>query len=343
MGPDMASGVLSLPDPQLPDPAAITVAEVRERVVPMARLYREHARVMGDLDAARRLATALDAFSRYLRDREGRDIVTAEVRRTEVLIGQLLGPAPEPGRDVGRGRALASPASDAKPVPKDDRHRFRTLAAHEGRVEELLGRGVVTRRAILDRLPAPAEPTPEPEADGRHRVIVADPPWRYGNAGTRANAEGHYDGTMTVEDICGLGTQVKGWSADDSHLYLWTTAGFLRDAFDVMDAWGFTYKTFIAWVKPQMGMGNYFRVSSELILFGVKGRLPVEDRGIMNWFQAPRGRHSAKPQDFYTIVERASPGPYLEMFSRCYADGALPGTCHCSKCARGWSVWGNEA
>jgi N6-adenosine-specific RNA methylase IME4 len=335
----------------LPDPHTVAVAEVRERVVPLATAARDYCREHGDLEAARELARRLDAFARYLRDREGRDLMQAEVRRTEVLIGQLLGPA-EPGRPP----AGTSHASDIKPIPREDRHRFRTLAEHAERVEELLTAGVTTRRAILDklRIPPRAEgdpPSPLITSDGRFSTIVADPPWRYGNAGTRANAEGHYDGTLSVDQLCGreampdgskLPEQVAAWRADDAHLYLWTTAGFLREAFDVMDAWGFEYKTFLAWVKPQMGMGNYFRVSAELVLFGVRGRLPVEDRSLMNWFQAPRGKHSAKPATFYDLVGRASPGPYLEMFARCYAVESLPGTCMCARCSRGWDVWGNE-
>jgi N6-adenosine-specific RNA methylase IME4 len=90
-----------------------------------------------------------------------------------------------------------------------------------------------------------------------------------------------------------------------------------------------------------MGMGNYFRVSTELVLFGIKGELRTRDRAIMNWFEARRGKHSAKPEGFYDMVQRASPGPYLEMFSRCRADRQL--VCRCSKCRLGWQVWGNEA
>lgn len=327
----------------LPDPTQVAVAEVRDRLQPMAVAWRDRCRETRDLAAAQELVRRLDAFGRYLRDREGRDLVQAEVRRTEVLIGELLGPAEQGDRNDLKPLSLAG--ESAKPLGRMDKNRFRTLAENAPRVETLLSQGVTSRRAILDKLKMPTATTgtPAPAPEGKHRVVVADPPWRYGNAGTRANAEGHYDGTMTVPEICDLAPQVKEWTDDDAHLYLWTTAGFLREAFDVMDAWGFEYKTFIAWVKPQMGMGNYFRVSSELVLFGTRGRLPIENRALMNWFEAKRGKHSAKPQKFFDLVEKASPGPYLELFSRCYAEGALPGTCHCTKCARGWTVWGNEA
>ena len=333
----------------LPDPHVVTVAQVRASVVPMAQAARASIRESGSVAAASDLARRLEAFRGYLRDREAQAVVAAETRRTEVLIGHLLGP---PVVGVNQ-HTEGSHTSEASPLSKDDRTRFRNLAEHETRVEALLASGVVARRAILDALQRAERGTSEPPA-GRFSTIVADPPWQYGNSGTRANAAGHYVGsrTLSVPQLCGLepmpdGTklteQVEAWRADDAHLYLWTTAGFLRDAFDVMEAWGFTYKTFLAWVKPQMGMGNYFRVSSELVLFGVRGRLPIEHRGLMNWWQAKRGKHSAKPQQFYKLVTKASPGPFLEMFSRCYAADALPGTCHCSKCARGWEVWGNEA
>jgi N6-adenosine-specific RNA methylase IME4 len=108
-----------------------------------------------------------------------------------------------------------------------------------------------------------------------------------------------------------------------------------------MAAWGFTYKTYLVWVKPQMGMGNYFRVSSELVLFGIRGGMRTQDRALMNWFEVKRGKHSAKPEPFYDLVTKASPGPYLELFARCRKDRQL--ICRCSSCRLGWTTWGNEA
>lgn len=174
---------------------------------------------------------------------------------------------------------------------------------------------------------------------GRFATIVADPPWRYGNTSTRGAAEDHYP-TMSIDELCELDI-APGRAADQSHLYLWTTAGHLPEAFRVMEAWEFTYKTYLVWVKPQMGMGNYFRVSTELVLFGVRGGMRTRDMATMNYFEARRGKHSAKPHKFYDLVEKCSPGPYLEMFCRCYRDRQL--VCPCSRCERGWEVWGNQA
>jgi N6-adenosine-specific RNA methylase IME4 len=186
---------------------------------------------------------------------------------------------------------------------------------------------------VKDALPAQnggatIEPTdPGPLPDGTFRTIVADPPWQYGNKSTRGAAEDHY-ATMTMEELASLDVEAK--AADEAHLYLWVTNNFLREGFDLLDAWGFDYKTALTWAKPQIGMGNYFRGATEHILFGVRGGLRTNERDIRNWFEAPRGKHSAKPDCFYDLVEKASSGPYLELFARRARLGD-------------WSYWGNEA
>jgi N6-adenosine-specific RNA methylase IME4 len=176
--------------------------------------------------------------------------------------------------------------------------------------------------------------------EGKYATFVADPPWRYGNTSTRGAAENHYP-TMSIKELCDLDV-VRTHAADSAHLYLWTTAGHLPEAFSVMEAWGFDYKTYLVWVKPQMGMGNYFRVSTELVLFGTRGDMRTRRRDVKNYFQANRAKHSAKPDMFHDLVESCSPGPYMELFSRCSADQMLTG-CTCSKCRLGWTVWGNQA
>jgi len=163
---------------------------------------------------------------------------------------------------------------------------------------------------------------------GTFATIVADPPWQYDNKATRGAAEDHYP-TMSIEELCAL--PVVDWSAEQAHLYLWTTNGFLREAFDVMIAWGFTYKTTLVWVKPQIGMGNYFRSSAEYVLFGIRGGLRTRDCNQPNWFEAPRSQHSKKPGYFFDLVEKVSHPPYLEMFARQ------------RRLNPDWDYWGNEA
>ena len=160
----------------------------------------------------------------------------------------------------------------------------------------------------------------------RYRTIVSDPPWRYGNTSTRGAAEDHYP-TMTIPELAAL--PVPEWSAPDAHLYLWTTNGFLREAFTLLDAWGYAYKTTLTWVKPQIGMGNYFRNNTEHVLFAVRGKLRTSQRHIPTAFTAARTRHSEKPGIFYDIAEQSSPEPRLEMFAR--------------RQRFGWDTWGNEA
>jgi len=136
--------------------------------------------------------------------------------------------------------------------------------------------------------------------------------------------------TMTVPEIKAL--PVGEWVDDEAHLYLWTTTNFLPRAFSVLEAWGFVYVTNLVWAKPQLGMGNYFRVGHEHVLFGRRGKLRTKSRRLTTVFTADRQRHSAKPELFFDLVEEASEPPYLDMFSR--GQARLNGL---------WDTWGLEA
>ena len=165
----------------------------------------------------------------------------------------------------------------------------------------------------------------------RYRTIVADPPWPYENESWGVGAVGDEYHTMTFEDICAL--PVTDWVERDAHLYLWVTNAKLLD-YDyaqLVKAWGFSYKTLLPWHKTAcLGIGHYYRGETEHVLFCTRGRAPIEPaRRERNLFQAPRGRHSTKPDAFFDMVERVSPGPYLEMFSR--------------RARFGWQTWGNES
>ena len=163
------------------------------------------------------------------------------------------------------------------------------------------------------------------DAGERFRTIYADPPWQYANGGTRGAARRHYR-TMPLEEIVAL--PVADLAEENAHLHLWTTNGFLPDALGLLAHWGFEYKSMLVWVKPQMGLGNYWRVSHELLLFGLRGRLPFQDRAQRSWLLEDRTRHSAKPESVRERIEKVSPGPRLELFGR----RAVPG----------WTVWGDQ-
>jgi N6-adenosine-specific RNA methylase IME4 len=160
-------------------------------------------------------------------------------------------------------------------------------------------------------------------------TIVLDPPWDWGDEGDAdqlGRARPTYD-TMPLADIAAL--PVGDLAEPNAHIYLWITNRSLPKGFDLLDAWGFRYITALTWCKPSIGMGNYYRGSTEQVLFGVRGSLSLLRRDVGTWFSAPRGnRHSAKPDEFYETVETCSPGPWLEMFAR--------------KQRPGWQVWGAE-
>ncbi len=168
-------------------------------------------------------------------------------------------------------------------------------------------------------------------------TVVADPPWEYQQSrivttsktpGTRPEATAQYP-TMTDEQIAAL--PVASVCAPDAHLYLWTTNPRIRDAFAIVDAWGFTYRTLLTWEKEgTLGMGYYFRGQTEHVLFATRGRAPIPPaKRRRNIFRAPKTGHSVKPDAFMDMVEDISPGPYLELFAR--------------RQRLGWDTWGNEA
>jgi len=158
-------------------------------------------------------------------------------------------------------------------------------------------------------------------------TVYADPPWAYTNAVSRAAAVNHYP-TMSVDEICR--EPVRELAEKNAHLHLWTTNGFLRDAFEVMEAWGFEFKSCLIWVKDEIGMGNYWRVSHEFLLLGVRDSLTFRDRTLPSWIKARRTDHSRKPSKVRELIERASPGPYLELYGR----EELPNSA--------WTVYGNR-
>src|SRR5208283_5503600 len=100
----------------------------------------------------------------------------------------------------------------------------------------------------------------------KYGCVYVDPPWQYNNQGTRAATENHYEG-MTVKEICDM--PVRRLVKDDAHLHLWTTNAFLFDCPKIFEAWGFEFRSSYIWVKPQMGIGNYWRNSHEILLTAV--------------------------------------------------------------------------
>lgn len=132
----------------LPRPDTVTLTQVREIVLPSVAGRRDEIGRRNDIPAARELCRQMEAFRKYLQDRQTRDLLAAECRRTEVLIGKLLGPA-EVGINQHSEPLLMSNGSDLKRI---DRHRFRLMAAYEPLVEECLADGKVSRNVILEKI-----------------------------------------------------------------------------------------------------------------------------------------------------------------------------------------------
>ena len=174
----------------------------------------------------------------------------------------------------------------------------------------------------------------------KFRTILADPPWQFQNRTGKMAPEhkrlNRY-GTMTLDDILAL--PVAQLADDPAHLYLWVPNALLPEGLQVMLAWGFQYKSNIVWHKIRKdggpdgrGVGFYFRNTTELLLFGVRGknaRTLAPGRRQVNIIKTRKREHSRKPDEQYELIESCSPGDYLELFARGSREG--------------WATWGNQA
>lgn len=170
-------------------------------------------------------------------------------------------------------------------------------------------------------------------------TILADPPWRFINRTGKVAPEhrrlNRYE-TLSTEEIKAIPVDEVG--AECSHLYLWVPNALIPEGLEVMKSWGYSYKTNIIWHKIRKdggpdgrGVGFYFRNTTEVVLFGIKGRIRTLDpgRSQVNIIKTRKQEHSRKPDELYQIIERCSRGPFLELFAR--------GT------RGGWTGWGDQA
>lgn len=194
---------------------------------------------------------------------------------------------------------------------------------------------LVKRREIQERAAADvAASTPGLIRDlavvaGRYRTIYLDPPWEYGDSGTRGAAAHHYP-TLPLSDLEAVPVGALA-HVDGAHLWLWTTWPMIRDGAPqrVLKAWGFAWSGEIVWDKEAIGTGHYIRSQTEVLILGTRGKLPLLAADQGGLYREKRGKHSAKPGWFYGAIERLSPGPRIELFAR--------GT-HV-----GWDRWGFDA
>lgn len=193
--------------------------------------------------------------------------------------------------------------------------------------------------ALTQPLRPEQEPAPLPQVVGGFSTILADPPWRFANrTGKVAPEHRRLDrySTMSLDAIKAL--PVQQVAAKNAHLYLWVPNALLPEGMEVMRAWGFRYVSNIIWAKRRIdggpdgrGVGFYFRNVTEIILFGVRGSMRTlrPGRSQVNMIETRKREHSRKPDEQYDLIERCSPGPFLEMFAR----HPRPN----------WQVWGDES
>lgn len=184
----------------------------------------------------------------------------------------------------------------------------------------------------------PAEDFAQSVVNKAYASILADPPWRFLNRTGKMAPEhkrlSRYT-TLSLQEIKGIPLSLV--VADNCHLYLWVPNALIKEGLQVMESWGFEYKTNIIWHKVRKdgepdgrGVGFYFRNTTEMVLFGTRGRMRTlaPARSQVNIIKSCKREHSKKPDEIYPFIEKCSPGPYLELFAR-------------GKRAN-WDQWGNE-
>lgn len=210
-------------------------------------------------------------------------------------------------RTLDKAEAIVK-AAEAEP------ERFGKLAAdmdRTGRVDGPYKRLVVAQKAENIR----REPPPLP-GRGPYRVIVADPPWPYElRKEDPSHRATHPYPQMSIAQICAV--DVGSIAHDDCLLWLWTTNHHMREAFEVLDAWGFEHKTILTWAKDRMGTGDWLRGQTEHCLLAVRGKPVVHLTNQTTLLHGPLRANSQKPEEFYAFIEGLCPAPrYAELFSR---------------------------
>jgi N6-adenosine-specific RNA methylase IME4 len=174
----------------------------------------------------------------------------------------------------------------------------------------------------------------------RFATILADPPWQFVNRTGKVAPEHRRLSRYVTLDLTEIKLLPIGKiAAPTAHLYLWVPNALLPQGLEVMQAWGFNYKSNVIWHKIRKdggsdgrGVGFYFRNVTEMILFGVRGknaRTLAAGRSQVNYISSRKREHSRKPDEQYALIESCSPGPYIELFAR--------------GVRKNWVTWGNQA
>ncbi len=280
---------------------AVTVVDLNEA----ARGEAHENLVRKDL-----LPSEIVALKRAIEPLERKDARQRQGSRADLCLPATVAECQGDARDkiaryLGVGRTTIERAEAVVDAAEQEPEEYGYLVEQMDRSGKVAG---AYRRLEVLKQARELEAAPQELPDGPFQVIVADPPWRYETGNDLPYP------TMAIEDIKAL--PVEAIAADDATLWLWTTNAHLRVAFEVVEAWGFVYKTLLTWVKDRMGTGEWLRGQTEHCLLATRGK-PVFLHGHHTTvLEAARREHSRKPEEFYALVEATCPGNKVELFSR---------------------------
>ena len=169
----------------------------------------------------------------------------------------------------------------------------------------------------------------------KYDVIYADPPWRYQDKKCNGACALHYD-TMKIQDIKDL--PVKELAAKDCVIFMWITYPMLKEGIELMEAWGFKYKTIgFQWIKLNksgkgkfFGLGRWTRGNTEACFIGVRGKPSRKSNSVSRIIEESVRAHSQKPEVVRDKIRELMGDElnYIELFARQHYEG--------------WDCWGNE-
>lgn len=298
------------------DSAPVTVVDLAAIV---AGEHAENAErkdfTLSEAVAIKRALEPLEREAALQRQRQHGGTAPGRANTVENFSGVNGRAADKIARGLGLHRTTIDKAEAVVAAAESEPERFGKLLAdmdRTGRVHGPFKRLRVIRQAAAIR----AEPPPLPNR-GPYRVASVDPPWPYEiRADDPSHRATHPYPQMSIADICAL--DVRSIMAPDSIIWLWATNHHLREAFSVLDAWGFVQKTVLTWAKDRMGYGDWLRGQTEHCLMAVRGKPVVTLTNQTTLLHASVRANSQKPDEFYEMVEQLCPAPrYAELFARC--------------------------
>ncbi len=321
------------------------------------------ARSVDEVKEIRDAAIALKAYARQAKNKTLEADAFEIRKRAERRVGEMMADGRDDRANIGRPQKLVSeklikPTLKQAGIDANLADRARKLAAMpaaefeqhvvEGRedVQRSVERSVlstINRQEKHQQIAIKATGL-KLSTPGPFPLIYADPPWKWGHFGEQdqENEKGkgrtpdqHYP-TLTYDEVKNFtiaGKPISEISHKDAALFLWCTSANIALALEVMAAWGFTYKAHAVWVKDKSGTGLVFRNKHEPLLYGTRGNMPGPQYQPPSAFLFPRGRHSAKPAEIRTEIEKMYPDFNADNRLEIFARETVPG----------WTVYGFES